>query len=879
MIAVLPILAGLSAWHAPHDSAYTLAAAPLPGGGEMQLIVGPAQKTLVSVDGGLTWEVALGDGLQTQSSFVIEFHPGLGGSGFGQFLVGTQTGIWAYDPLTREATKSLNGLGSGQRWFLDLDTPTSGDGPALAVTKDGDVLLLDTTQQQWSQTHQVGNVFANRTATAVSPAFDGQSSAAGARDLFVAANGQLWRSGDGGTSWTVSPQFNQVATQADEWLITHVELSADYENDGVVLVARGRMTPSGPTGDIGEIWRSSDFGLSFTRVHQLATGVSSLEASPVGPSGGARWFAAGRQYPGVDGYMGVGILRSDDGGLSWASGDTFQDFLLEDGPGKQTGAAELFFEQDLRIMPDYAQTGRIWYVRQEGIFVSDDEGVHWRQVDAIPPYRLRDAESALGPTGEKLVFAAAYGSGALLFDRTRGGSFPLPERTPMSFNKRIAVSPSFARDGQVALAGNVLLWSWQAPMLGPFNPNGESGWHFAPMRNPFTGRNMSGYPRGVRFSPRFDASTTGPGIDQTVFWFTAEGEVRRSEDNLATAVALPDTQAGVPTEPVHTLAIAPSYIAGVNRTDVYAGCRTGPLYRLDNEKWTELTDFDQDLRKLEISPTWNESSNRELFAVLKKSPFVVRILDQPGGAVVESLRYDLSQVEPTGIALNPGWANRRVLYLSTYASGVFRLDLDDAQPSWEPVGVGLPAVECQDVVLSADYANDRLVYAATTYGLWEVEDLPGEEWKDLTTSWTIDSTSESVQTLSPNNPLNGAPSHTWPWQTLRDYQLPPGTELLGDELRVAHFDQDMVRTVAPGIRHATLLTYKGPGFGRWRFEAVEVETGTVVASRVKSMSSGTLGTSTISLSFPQADGLIELRAVALLQSGEQLAFDGFEVRR
>lgn len=880
MLVFLPLILTGAALHAPHDSTHSIAAASLPGGGEMQVVVGLAQKPLVSLDRGLTWEVAQGDGLQTENCFVVEYHPEFPASGSGMFFIGTRTGVWSYDPITRIGERMDDGIGGAPRWFVDLDCPSSGTGPVVGLTTDGDVYSLDVVTLKWNLMLSAGTLFGKRGALAVSPTFFPGSPNPADGDILVSASGQLWRSTDGGLTWAVSSQFSTVATQPEDWLVTSIEFSTDYANDSTIVLGRGAGAPGGSaTVDLGEIWHSVDSAANFQRVLQLDTMVSSLESAPTGPSGQAYWFAAGRQFPSVQGYFGEGILRSSDGGLTWDSGDTFQDFLLEDGPGKVTGSAEMFYEQDLRIMPDYATTGRISYVRQEGMWQSDDEGGHWWQIDAIAPIRFRDAESTFGPRGEKLVFGAGYGTGAVRFDRTRDRATPLPERTPMTYNKRVAVSPNFYKDGQLALAGNVLLWNWQDPQVLPANADDVTGWHFPAMANPLTGRNMSGYPRGVRYSPHFDSTGTTPGFDRTLFWFTAEGEVRRSEDNLTTGEALPLEQSGAITQPIHTMAIAPTYLANGTRTDAYAGTSNGVLYRLENERWTELTSYSTDLRKIEISPTWERPQNPELFIILKKAPFVLRIEDSPGNIIEESLRYNLRELEPTGLALHPDFANHRVVYISTYSSGIYRIDLNDALPTWTLVGTGLPSYECNDVTLSADFANDGLLYASTSHGIWEAEDSPISVWQDLTTRWTIDNTDEAVRFLSPLNPLNSAPTHTWPWQPMRDYQLPDGIDILGSDVRISHFDQDVAKVFVSDIQSADLLTFSGIGMGTWLFEAIEVDTGLVVASTTASMNQPGFEAAKVSLSFPGASGMIELRATSQIQSGETLLLDGFDVSR
>ncbi len=585
----------------------------------------------------------------------------------------------------------------------------------IAVTEAGNVYLLDPTTLAWSASLSIGGTYMHRAAVTVQPHYDSSSSAD--QNLFAAAEGLLWHSTDGGNNWSLAPQFSTRASVPLDWSISALAMSEDFSNDHTIAVGRVRADPMSGL-EFGEIWTNQSGG-PFTLRHSISSGVHSLVCSPPGPSGNRTWLAAARSFPNFRSYQDTGILRSIDGGVTWDDGGNSQDFSLEDEPGMVTGNAEMGYEQELFIMPNYAANGQVWYVRVEGIFRSNDEGDRWLQVEPINDRRCRAINTTFGPNGEKFVFTAYYGMGGVRYDRTNDLAEPLPPRSPMIFGRDMVLSPAYASDGIALFTGNFDLWGWQDPATPITNPANKKRWFLPPLLNPVGQRNID-LPRYIAISPNFDASN--PNGDRTFFWITWGRDIRRSEDAGATSETLGHRANGLPVTDMTSMAVAPSYDALGTRSDVFAAYRDGMLFKLQNDLWHTVANIDQVVLKMEIPSDWARPGNPSLFLLLRDAPYLVRLYDRPNGVVTDNFQRNLTDVAPNGFTLHPDFANHPVVYMATDNRGIMRLDLSSPSNQWTQVGSSVIPTGHDDVGLSADFANDNLIYAATGFGLFEAED-------------------------------------------------------------------------------------------------------------------------------------------------------------
>jgi hypothetical protein len=860
--------------HAPHDSTYSIATARLPDGRMMAVTLGNEGAVIYSADRGLTWSMLSGEGLELQTAWEVTYHPGLPAAGLaGLFVIATERGIWTWDPVSDVVGTLNTGLPTDDRHMLDLESPLAGsDGPVMALSVKGGVYLLSPQTNRWTLTLSLPPVYSRFGAVALTPHFDSTSGTPGARHMFVASSGELHFSTDGGQNWSLHPQFSTRATSPLSWSIGSLAMAENYASQPVVMIGRIRLTSLGGA-DVGEIQRSTSLGLGFNPVASLNSGVLHLLCTPPGPGGVRSWLATTRAYPNTGSFLGVGILSSTDAGQTWNHFNNHQDFLMEQNPGQLSGYTPLNYEQQLAVMPDYATTGEVWYGRQEGLFVSRDAGVHWRQRQIRVDREFRDLETATTPDGRKAVFGAGYGGGTIMHIPSKGVVEALRNQPVMLHQRRLSVSPQFALDGNLIVAGNVTLWSWQSDLVAPANPNQKVLWWEPRNLDPNTLLSLTGFPRVVNYSPHFDGRGT-PGSDQTYFWCGWSLGPYRSEDNGQTAKALHALSGGGTLGEVTCFAIAPTYNAAGTRTDAYTADQSGNLYRLVNEQWLHLGDLGPMVQDLVVAPNWSRPSNPTLFAALAGAPYVLKIVDNPGSPSVTSAGTGLPEVDASGLVCHPDFANHPIVYLATFGSGVWKLDLAAPTPAWAPVGDAFPPLWCRDVALSPDFSNDHYVFAATQNGIWAARDELGSVWKPLTTSGARDETDESFQYFQPNHRLNPAPDHAWPWTEVKRWSLPYPIIVLGESVRFTTSDGAYVNTEAI-CSTLSVMTVAGPGAGTVKVEARDFSTGALVGSTTVDLAPLASTPTAHSVSLPLgASHTVRVTVTAILDRGEFLVLDG-----
>lgn len=881
MFTLLGLLLGSasgSLFHAPHDSVYSIAAAKLPSGVTVTVTVGTESAVLFSLDDGLSWQMLSGDGLELETPWEVTYHAGLPASGgSGLFVIGTERGTWTWDPVADVVSEMSTGLGASDRFILDLDAPMPGsDGPVMAITEKGGVYLLWPGSMTWQLVHNTGLVFAHRCGVGVAPHYDSTSVLPRTRDLYVGANGRLWGSRDGGATWQIHPDFPNTAMQITDWCISVLALSEDYQNDGIVMVGRVRQDPL-LGADRGDIHRSGNGGTSFNLVRQMGSGVMSLVCTPIGPTGVRTWMAAARSYPNIGHFMGTGILLSTDTGFTWDDRGNDQDFLMEDNPGRLSGYIPLNYEQQLTVMPDYLTRGEVMYGRQEGLFVTHDSGRHWYQRQMRVEREFRDVHTALTHNGDTAVFGAGYGVGTMMHVPAFGYVDELRHEPQMVYTRRLDVSPNFQYDGNLVVVGNVAMWCWQSDRVPAANPDGKELWWQPANRDPVTMQKLTGFPRVVAYSPHFDGRGL-PGSDQTYFWNSWDFGPYRSENNGKNATALHLTSTGGVAGEMSCFAIAPTYDAAGSRTDAYAGDSKGRLFRLVNEKWKELCDFVPMVEDMVISPLWSRPAEPVIYAALAGPPYVSVIRDDPGGLVVTPLNNGLPEVNVNGICAHPDFANHQVLYITTFGSGVWRIDLAAPVPTWTSVGTGFPRLWARDVDASPNFAIDQMLYVATQDGIWQCQDLPGATWSKLTTRGTRDDVDESYQYYQPNDPANPEFDHAWPWKKFNTWNLPNGLNAIGETVRFTLYDQSFLTTFAT-CRTLDVMTFSGPRMGSVLVRAVHPDTEVLI--KAVTVDLGAIGTGDDTYRVPVDLGgyrRVKLYVSAQLDPGELFAFDGIEFR-
>lgn len=235
-------------------------------------------------------------------------------------------------------------------------------------------------------------------AMQLSPAFD--------RDGLILARLQdnsLWRSTDGGDTWTdVSGPWGDEAPQGVVLGTGYILEVVTFAPDGVLLSRAGNV-----------LYRSADRGATWTGVLDLAPLFVQVIFTPDYVHDGTLYLVQGRT-----------LYRSTDRGQTWQT--------LPPAPWSE------FDEIKLQRSPTFAQddTLLVWRFFDQ-VFLSSDGGRSWRDLsDSLPSAGIRQILFSPDYATEGLIYLIPHGGG--LYKRVGDSAWlpitedvlPLPERSP-----------------------------------------------------------------------------------------------------------------------------------------------------------------------------------------------------------------------------------------------------------------------------------------------------------------------------------------------------------------------------------------------------------------------------------------------------------------
>ena len=851
--------------HLPHDDVHAIAVAPLAGGGtEIVLATNKHSKFLRSVDDGLSWQTISGDGLDYQQGNSIAYwdHPT-----DPRYFLGTNGGVWVY--RTGGAAVRINaGLLAGDRSVTDISTSRNGDGPVLLATANGSVYAWQEGSASWTRVLKTATADPHA-QVAVAPLFDPNAGPGPDQAVFAAIAGRLLLSQDGGQQWSIHSQFAQAATAPGDWWISSIALATNYHFSREVLIGRARDDAAAATGTAGEVWRSDDYGQSFSLAATAGSAVRALTATPPAPAGAQRrYLAALAAFP-FSKHHGPqpGVLLSADG-LSWGDLGNAQDFALEDEDG--TGVeGELAQVLDLQCSPSFSTDGTAFLARPSGLYRSRDAGRSWQQVNFRSPSHVRGMDLAVDQNGELQAFCASYGSGLVKVNLDLAATELLDG--PLHYNRSAAASANFAADGAVGLAGEGGVALWFDTSRPPANLGGRSG--FAYTRT---------YPnaRVIEFHPRFDLSGTVAGGLQTLVWgFQTPALTYLSHNGGLSSYEVSTLSTGAPAPDFRRMQIAPTYdpSSAAGRTDIYglAGVR---LMKLSNDGWASVAEVGDSLFSIELDPDFSRPGNPRIYIAELKAPLVHEVVDEPGNVRLTTLPSAGLAGQIRTLALAPDFAARPVIYAATWGTGIVKLDLASPAPVWDEVGAPFPAVWTEMVKLSPDFANDRRVIVGTQYGVYVGQDLPGAPWVAMPAPYTLEDNASGLRYYDPGAPANRQPERVWPWPWTSRWDSAPlqGLEVIGQGVTWTASDGAFMEWECR-TRKVRLRTFRGAGMGQVKLELLSLATGLPLGSvTAELLSGGPLETWDVALEIGQAAPVI-VRATATLDPGERLVVDGLTV--
>ena len=225
------------------------------------------------------------------------------------------------------------------------------------------------------------------------------------------ASGGLWRSTDGGTSWT--PIFD------DQGATSIGAVAVNQDNPDVIWVGTGEGNPrnssTGGTGlyksiDGGETWM--DLGMENTRsIHRIQLHPDDPDVAYIGVQGETWGYNAER-----------GVYKTTDGG------DSFEKILYVD---EQTGVADLVMDPSnpdklFAAMWEYRRWP--WFFESggpgSGLYVTHDGGENWTEItheEGLPEGDLGRMGLAIAPSNPDRVYAYVESDDNAIYRSDDGG--------------------------------------------------------------------------------------------------------------------------------------------------------------------------------------------------------------------------------------------------------------------------------------------------------------------------------------------------------------------------------------------------------------------------------------------------------------------------
>jgi photosystem II stability/assembly factor-like uncharacterized protein len=237
---------------------------------------------------------------------------------------------------------------------------------------------------------------------------------------FVAgADGGVWRTTDGGTTWT--PRTDQMPTTAMG------ALAIDPTNDNIIYAGTGEANYANHSRYGLGVFKSTDGGDTWVQLAESTFAgrcFSKIVINPQNPqilyasitrAGGFPEMAAAKGHPGATGPLGV--FRSDDGGVTWV---------------QLAGGLPNLSATDLAMDPTnpsilYAAIGHIFGNFSNGIYRTSNGGTSWTKLGGTgwPTSTLGRISVAVAPTQATRIYALvsypadASGGGASTFGAYR----------------------------------------------------------------------------------------------------------------------------------------------------------------------------------------------------------------------------------------------------------------------------------------------------------------------------------------------------------------------------------------------------------------------------------------------------------------------------
>lgn len=207
-----------------------------------------------------------------------------------------------------------------------------------------------------------------------------------------------------GTVWSpIGPSPMAEGSSQDNGLVTAI--SVNPNNPSVIYLGSAQ----------GGVWRSSDGGNTWTALfdRQLSLGIGEPAGIAIDPNNTDTIYVGtsgrvGSGEPDTIGQVSTGLFKSIDGGASWvALGSGF--------PAGNTGNATRFVNRAINvIIVDPANSNLVYLASVDGVFTSFDGGQNWSAASGISGDTRSLALDVSTPANARILHAGVSGKGVFI---------------------------------------------------------------------------------------------------------------------------------------------------------------------------------------------------------------------------------------------------------------------------------------------------------------------------------------------------------------------------------------------------------------------------------------------------------------------------------
>jgi hypothetical protein len=424
-------------------------------------------------------------------------------------------------------------------------------------------------------------------------------------------------------------------------------------------------------------------------------------------------------------------------------------------------------------------------------------------------------------------------------------------------------------------------------------PVSSSGWwSINELRESIDG--PTGYVRTLEMSPHFNAKNF-PGTDRVFMWSgrihgSGFGENRLTLDGLQT-VNLIDAVEGMPGQDapfMKKLSISPSFdVLNLGTVLDIFGCsfQFEQIWQLKNLgtqitpdfQWSQLDWWPGSKPyAVEADPNFSRPGNPRLWVLAKDGLFALddQSTDWSQFSITEYPAVD--KFLPLAMVLPPDMATKPAIFVMTWGGGVRKLDLSQATPTWEAVGIDFPDHWGNSLALSPRFASDRIIVAGTQYGMLQGRDIVGAPWRVLPMNYALDNMNPGIAYYDPLATNNPDPGRRWGWDIIVQDDVPKnnGIDLFGPNAYFTESDGSYLEyTTETG--HFSVLTVTGPIMGEVSVSATDFQTGALISQQNIDLGSPTVNYIEVDMVLPQSKLVVIRVEASLTQPGDNFFFDGF----